>query len=52
MGRFQLTEHVSYLKDIIPCSDRCHETMGTEGVCVMPEEYISILGPLSFDDGN
>ena len=24
----------------MPCSDRCHETMGTEGVCVMPEEYI------------
>ena len=24
MRRLQLTEHGSYLRDIVPCSDRCH----------------------------
>ena len=33
MRQYQLTEHVSYLKDILPCPDRCHETMTTGGAC-------------------
>ena len=28
--RKQVTEHGSYLRDILPCSDRCHETMTTD----------------------
>ena len=31
MRRLQLTEHVSYMNDILPCSDRCNETMTTDG---------------------
>ena len=31
MRRLQLMEHVSYMNDIIQCSDRCHETMTADG---------------------
>ena len=31
MRRLQLTEHVSYMNDILQCSDRCHETMTADG---------------------
>ena len=31
MWWWQLTEHDSYLRDILPCSDRCHGTMTTDG---------------------
>ena len=52
MRRWQLTVHVSYMRDISPCSERCHETMTTDGVCFIPVEYITMLWPLSWDDGN
>ena len=28
--RWQLTEHVSYMNDILPCSDCCHEMKTTD----------------------
>ena len=31
MRRLQLKEHVSYMNDILQCSDRCHETMTADG---------------------
>ena len=33
---WQLTEHVSYLRDKSPCSDRCHETMANYGAWFTP----------------
>ena len=48
----QLKEHYSYLRDILPCSDRCHETIATEVACFIHEWYITILWPLSLDDDN
>ena len=33
MSRWQLSEHVSYLRDKLPCSDRCHVTMSINGAC-------------------
>ena len=50
--RWQLTEQVSYTRDILPCSDRCHETITTEGACFIPEGNLTMLWPLSWDDGN
>ena len=52
MRRIQLTEHGSYLRDILPCSDRCHETITTDGPWFMPKGYITVLWPLSLDDNN
>ena len=52
MRRWQLTEYVSYFRDKLPCSDRCHETMTTDGTCFLPEEYISMCRPLTWDGGN
>ena len=48
----QLTEHGSYLKGILTCSDRCHETMTTDGAWFIPKEYITMLRPLSLADDN
>ena len=52
MRRLQLSEHVSYLRDILPCSDRCHETITTVEACFIVEWYITMLWPLSCDDDN
>ena len=52
MRRWQLTEHDWYIRDLLPCSDRCHKTMATDGACFIHEWYISMLWPLSWDDGN
>ena len=40
------------MMDISPCSDRCHETMTTDGAWFIPEGYITMLCPLSWDDDN
>ena len=50
--RWQLTEHVSYLKDEKLCSDRCHETMTTDGACFIPKGWITMLWPLSCHGDN
>ena len=50
MGWWQLIEHVSYLMGMAPCSDRCHETMTTDGACFIHGRYITMLWPLSWDD--
>ena len=34
-----LTDHNSYLGNILPSSDRCHETMATDGACFIREGY-------------
>ena len=52
IGRKPLTEHGSYLRDILPCSDRCHETITTDGAWFIPKGYITMLWPLSWDDNN
>ena len=52
MRRWQLTEHASYLRKTLLCSDLCHETMTTDRACFIPEEDITMLWPLSWDDGN
>ena len=52
MRRWQLTEQDSYLRDISPCPDRCHETMTTDGAWLIPKGYIIMLWPLSWDDDN
>ena len=52
MRRWQLKKHVSYLTDISPCSDRCHEKMTTDGACFILEGYITMLWPLSWHDDN
>ena len=50
MRRWKLTEHVSYTREILPCSDRCHKTMTTDGACFILEGYFNILWPLSWDN--
>ena len=50
LRRWQLTEHDSYLRDIWPYSDRCHETMTTDGAWFILERYITMLWPLLLDD--
>ena len=52
MRRWQLTEHASYINDILPCSDRCHEMLTTDGAWLKPKENITMLWPLSLDDNN
>ena len=67
LRRWQLTEHVSYMNDILPCFDSCHEmmtideracsvrcyeTMTTDGKYFIHEWYIAMLWPLSRDDDN
>ena len=32
-----MTEHVSYMNDILPCCDRCHESTTTDGALIMPK---------------
>ena len=43
MKWWQLTEHDSYLRDMSPCSVRCHGTMTTEVECFIHEWYITML---------
>ena len=50
MRPWQLTDHVSFMNDILPYSDRCHETMPTEGASFILEWYITMLWPLSWDE--
>ena len=50
--RWQRTEQVSYMNDILPCSDLCHKTMTTDGAWIVPKRYITMLWPLSWDDHN
>ena len=75
MRRWQLKKHDSYRRDILQCSDRCHETMATDEheshlrdilpcsyrcreamaicrACIIPQGWITILFPLSWDDDN
>ena len=52
MQRLQLSEHVSYLRDILSCSDCCCATMTAVGACFIPKGYITMLWPLSCDDYN
>ena len=47
MRRWQLTEHASYPRNVSPCSDRCQETLTTNGACFIDEWYITMLRPLS-----
>ena len=49
MRQWKLTEHVSYTREILPCSDRCHKTMTTDGAFFILEGYFNILWPLSWD---
>ena len=39
--RWHMTEHDSYLRDILPCSDCCHKTMATDWALFLLEGYIS-----------
>ena len=52
IGRCQLTEHVSYLRDYKPCSDRYHETITTDRADIIPKGCITMLSPLSWDSDN
>ena len=52
MRLWQLTEHVSYLRGVSPCSDRCHWTMTTDRACCISKGWIIMLCPLSWDDEN
>ena len=52
MRRWQLSEHVLYMNDILLCSDRCYETMTTDGACFILKGYITMLWPLSLVDDN
>ena len=52
MRRWQLTEHDSYLRDTLPCSDRCHETTTTDGAWFILKGCITMLCLLSWDDEN
>ena len=38
--RWQLMEHVPNINDIYPCSDRCHETMTTDGAWLIPKDVL------------
>ena len=49
---WQLTEHDSYQRDILPCSDRCHVTMATDVACFIHEWLFTMLWPLALDDDN
>ena len=52
MRRCKLTEHVSYMNDILQCSDPCHAMKTTDRACFTPYGWISMLWPLSWDDDN
>ena len=52
MRRWQLTGHVSYLRNENPCSDLCHVTMTNAGASFIPSGWITMLWPLSWDDYN
>ena len=49
---WQLTEHVLYIRGLSRCYDRCPMQMITDEACFYPEGYITMLWPLSIDDGN
>ena len=38
-----MMEHVSYINDILPCSDRCHETMTSDGASFIHEGDITMF---------
>ena len=40
------------MNDILPWSDRCHETMTTDRTCLLNDRYITMLWPLSWDNDN
>ena len=50
--RWHMMEHGSYLRDILPCSDLCHETITIDGACFILDAYITMLLPLSWDVDN
>ena len=50
--RRHLREHALYMRDILPWSDRCHETMTTDGAWIILVGYITMLWPLSWDNDN
>ena len=50
--RWHMTEHDSYLRDKLPCSDRCHVTMTSHEAYFVHEWYIIMLWPLLLDDDN
>ena len=52
MRRCKLTEHVSYMNDILQCSDPCHAMKTTDRACFTPYWWITMLWPLSWDDDN
>ena len=52
MRRWKLTEHVSYMNDILPCSDPCHAMKTTDRACFTPFGWIPILRPLLWDADN
>ena len=52
MRRWQLTEHISHMNDILLCSDRCHEMMTTDGAWFVPKVWLTMLCPLSWEDEN
>ena len=49
---WQLTEQVSYMRDILPCSDRCQETITIDGACFIHEGYNTMFWPFSWDEDN
>ena len=52
MRRWHLTEQVSDMRGVSPCSERCHETMTNDGAWFITMRYISMLWPLPWDDDN
>ena len=46
MRWWQLTEHDWYYRGILPCYERCHETMTTGRACFKPLGCITMLCPL------
>ena len=52
MRRWQLTDPVSYMNDILPCCDRCHESMTTDRAWIIPKGWITMLWTLSWEYEN
>ena len=50
MRRWQLTVHDSYLRNVQPCSVRCHKGKTTDGSCLIKDWYITMLWPFLWDD--
>ena len=45
MRRWQLTEHIAYLRGEKTCSVRCHGSMTADRACCIPLEWITMLCP-------